>query len=133
MAARRSLPILLSEGVHAKGLCLPDQMDPDDFLKAKGPEELKMLMSNAPDLFIFLSLSLILSLFVLVFFKHTKREAAAFQLTSSAIFILMFIGFHFIASPLVGEYPLVLIRYYVIVLPFILFIVFFMLFMTTRV
>jgi DNA primase len=51
-AAERSLPILLSADVHPKGLTLPDGMDPDDFVKAKGAEALKDLMTKAPDLFV---------------------------------------------------------------------------------
>ncbi|MGZ3742532.1 MAG: DNA primase [Pseudobdellovibrionaceae bacterium] len=51
-AAERSLPILLSADVHPKGLTLPDDMDPDDFVKAQGAEALKDLMAKAPDLFV---------------------------------------------------------------------------------
>ncbi len=51
-AAERSLPILLSADVHPKGLTLPDGMDPDDFVKAKGAEALRDLMAKAPDLFV---------------------------------------------------------------------------------
>ncbi len=50
-AARRSLPILLSEGLLARGLFLPDKQDPDDFLKANGGPALRELIQNAPDLF----------------------------------------------------------------------------------
>lgn len=50
-AARRSLPILLSEDLLVRGLFLPDGLDPDDFLKSKGPEALRQLLSTAPDLF----------------------------------------------------------------------------------
>ena len=50
-AARRSLPILLSEGVLARGLFLPDQLDPDDFLKERGVTALRQLIQGAPDLF----------------------------------------------------------------------------------
>ncbi len=50
-AAKRSLPILLSEGILARGLFLPDQLDPDEFLQERGVEELKKSISAAPDLF----------------------------------------------------------------------------------
>lgn len=51
-AAERSLPVLLAADVHPKGLTLPEGMDPDDFVKAKGAEALKDLMAKAPDLFV---------------------------------------------------------------------------------
>ncbi|RYZ84568.1 MAG: DNA primase, partial [Proteobacteria bacterium] len=51
-AAERSLPILLAADVHPKGLTLPDNMDPDDFVKAKGAAALRELLSKAPDLFV---------------------------------------------------------------------------------
>ncbi len=50
-AAARSLPILLNEGLHARGLFLPDKLDPDDYLKLHGPAELRKLIAGAPDLF----------------------------------------------------------------------------------
>lgn len=50
-AASRSLPILLSEGLHARGLFLPDNLDPDDYLKSHGVAELRQHISGAPDLF----------------------------------------------------------------------------------
>ena len=51
MAAERSLPILLASELHPKGLVLPDEMDPDDFIRAKGADALKGLLDRAPDLF----------------------------------------------------------------------------------
>jgi DNA primase len=50
-AAQRSLPILLNAGVVPKGLTLPNELDPDEFLKAKGTKELKNLIEHAPELF----------------------------------------------------------------------------------
>lgn len=50
-AAQRSLPILLGAGLVAKGLTLPNDLDPDDFLKEKGTKELKNLIDHAPELF----------------------------------------------------------------------------------
>ncbi|NJL25106.1 MAG: DNA primase [Calothrix sp. SM1_5_4] len=50
-AARRSLPILLSEGLLARGLFLPEALDPDEFIKKRGAPELRELIAGAPDLF----------------------------------------------------------------------------------
>ena len=50
-AAERSLPLLLSAGLHPKGLILPEGQDPDDFVRAQGSESLKILLEEAPDLF----------------------------------------------------------------------------------
>jgi len=50
-AAHRSLPILLSEGLHARGLFLPDELDPDEFIIERGVDQLKKLIAGAPDLF----------------------------------------------------------------------------------
>lgn len=50
-AAERSLPILLSEGLYPKGLILENNLDPDDFVKKFGPDELQKKLQKAPDLF----------------------------------------------------------------------------------
>lgn len=50
-AAERSLPILLNEGLLPRGLFLPDELDPDEFLVERGVEELRRLITAAPDLF----------------------------------------------------------------------------------
>ena len=50
-AARRSLPILLSEGLFARGLFLPDELDPDEFINERGAQALKQAIQTAPDLF----------------------------------------------------------------------------------
>jgi DNA primase len=50
-AAARSLPILLSEGLHARGLFLPEELDPDEYIAKYGVAELRKLLSGAPDLF----------------------------------------------------------------------------------
>jgi DNA primase len=50
-AARRSLPILLSEGLFARGLFLPDALDPDEYIAEHGANALRQLIQTAPDLF----------------------------------------------------------------------------------
>lgn len=54
-AAERSLPILLSAGLRPRGLTLPGDLDPDEFLQSTearhGVEGLKHLLEQAPDLF----------------------------------------------------------------------------------
>lgn len=50
-AAERSLPILLAEGLFAKGLTLPDELDPDEFVTEKGVKALQALIRRAPELF----------------------------------------------------------------------------------
>lgn len=50
-AAERSLPILLSGDIYPKGLTLPDNMDPDDFVRSRGSLALKEMIEKAPDLF----------------------------------------------------------------------------------
>ncbi len=51
-AAQRSLPILLQSETWPKGLILPDNMDPDDFMKTHGLEAFKaFIVSNSQDLF----------------------------------------------------------------------------------
>lgn len=50
-AAERSLPILLQAGLIPRGLTLPDNKDPDDYVKSEGVEKLNKLIQEAPDLF----------------------------------------------------------------------------------
>lgn len=50
-AAERSLPILLSQGLFPRGFVLPEGMDPDDFVKKFGAEELKTRLRKSEDLF----------------------------------------------------------------------------------
>lgn len=49
-AAERSLSLLLEQDLYPRGLILPDNMDPDDFVKTKGAEELARLIDRSPDL-----------------------------------------------------------------------------------
>lgn len=50
-AAERSLPFLLAADLYPKGLTLPNNMDPDDYVKKYGAEALKVELERAPDLF----------------------------------------------------------------------------------
>jgi DNA primase len=56
--AERSLPILLSAGLMAKGFMLPDKMDPDDYVKTHGADKLREEIGRAPELFTLLLLKL---------------------------------------------------------------------------
>lgn len=51
MAAERSLPILLSQGLFPRGLTLTDAKDPDEFVIKFGVEALKKQIDASPDLF----------------------------------------------------------------------------------
>lgn len=51
MAAERSLPILLSQGLFPRGLTLTEAKDPDEFVIKFGTEALKKQIDSAPDLF----------------------------------------------------------------------------------
>lgn len=66
-AAERSLPILLGAGLHPRGLVLPDNQDPDDFVSKNGPDALRALIAQSTDLF-----SMILSMWM----KDYRGEAA---------------------------------------------------------
>lgn len=50
-AAEKSLPILLEVDVHPKGLTLPDELDPDEYLVDHKAEDLQKLIQKSPDLF----------------------------------------------------------------------------------
>lgn len=50
-AAKRSLPILLHEGLVVRGLILPDQLDPDEFIQKYGAAELQKKIKLAPEVF----------------------------------------------------------------------------------
>jgi DNA primase len=49
--AERSLPALLAADIRPRGVILPEGMDPDDFLREKGVEALRLEMERAGDLF----------------------------------------------------------------------------------
>lgn len=49
-AAERSLSLLLEQDLYPRGLILPDNMDPDDFVKNRGVGELNQLIDRSPDL-----------------------------------------------------------------------------------
>jgi DNA primase len=50
-AAEKSLPILLGAGLMAKGLILPEKLDPDEFVKERGADALRTELDRAPELF----------------------------------------------------------------------------------
>ncbi len=50
-AAEKSLPVLLAGGLMPKGLILQGGMDPDEFIKAKGADSLRIELDRAPELF----------------------------------------------------------------------------------
>lgn len=50
-AAEKSLPILLQAGLRPRGLTLPDNQDPDDFIRAQGAQAMEQALDGAPDLF----------------------------------------------------------------------------------
>jgi DNA primase len=50
-AAKRSLPILLAAGLRPRGLILPNELDPDEFVKQEGADSLLELVKNSKDLF----------------------------------------------------------------------------------
>ncbi len=51
MAAERSLPILLSQGLFPRGLTLTEAKDPDEFIYKFGVEALREKIQTSPDLF----------------------------------------------------------------------------------
>lgn len=51
MAAERSLPILLSQGLYPRGLTLVDAKDPDEYVIKFGVESLRQKIQSSPDLF----------------------------------------------------------------------------------
>jgi DNA primase len=50
-AAERSLPILFEAGLYPKGLTLPEEQDPDEFLLTNGDVKMTEQLTAAPDLF----------------------------------------------------------------------------------
>lgn len=51
-AMERSLPLFFQAGLHPKGVLLPDNMDPDDFIKQRGKENFSQILNEAHDLFL---------------------------------------------------------------------------------
>ncbi|MFN7824046.1 MAG: DNA primase [Pseudobdellovibrionaceae bacterium] len=49
-AAERSLPVLLEADLHPKGLILPDELDPDEYIAEHGVQALKDKIHQATDL-----------------------------------------------------------------------------------
>lgn len=50
-ATEKSLPLLFETGLYPKGLTLPDNQDPDEFLMANTPDKMESALATAPDLF----------------------------------------------------------------------------------
>jgi DNA primase len=51
-ATERSLPILLQAGLIPRGLFLPNELDPDEFVAEHGAEALQALVTSSPELFV---------------------------------------------------------------------------------
>jgi len=51
LAARRSLSILLEAGLYPKGITLPFELDPDEFIEEHGAQALKHSIEKAQDLY----------------------------------------------------------------------------------
>ena len=51
-AGERSLPLLLKEGLKVKFLSLPENQDPDDFIKQKGVQVFQEKLDSVQDLFL---------------------------------------------------------------------------------
>ncbi len=49
-AQERSLSVLLLEGLLPKGVTLPEELDPDEYVQTKGVENFKKLIDRAPEL-----------------------------------------------------------------------------------
>lgn len=73
IAAERSLKPLFSEGVCPLAVFLPDELDPDDFIKERGAEALQDIVNQAPELF-----AQVVSLW-LEDFKYTIHEKMEFM------------------------------------------------------
>jgi len=50
-ATEKSLPLLFESGLYPKGLTLPENRDPDEFLMTYGGEKMSEVLTSAPDLF----------------------------------------------------------------------------------
>jgi len=53
-AAVRTAEVLLAEGIDARLVILPEDEDPDSFIRKRGAEEMEKLMNSAPDYFTYL-------------------------------------------------------------------------------
>ena len=73
-AAEKSLPILLQAGLRPKGLVLPDELDPDEFIQERGAELLVEEIQRAPDLF-----NLVVHQWTLNFRGATTEKAAILE------------------------------------------------------
>lgn len=49
-ALQRSIPLFLTGGIQAKAVVLPENNDPDDYVRKHGPESLEKIIGGAPSL-----------------------------------------------------------------------------------
>ena len=102
--AERSLPALLSSGLRPKGLILPEGMDPDDFLAAKGPEELRRALAGGQDLF-----SILLARQWMASYRATAQDKL--RVIESAAQALLPVGPKLMEMPIIGLFADEMARY----------------------
>lgn len=102
--AERSLPALLASGLRPKGLILPEGMDPDDFLAAKGPEELSRVLAGGQDLF-----SILLARHWMASYRATAQDKL--RVIESAAQALLPVGPKLMEMPIIGLFADEMARY----------------------
>ncbi|HRK07872.1 MAG TPA: DNA primase [Pseudobdellovibrionaceae bacterium] len=102
--AERSLPALLASGLRPKGLILPEGMDPDDFLAAKGPEELRRVLAGGQDLF-----SILLARHWMASYRATAQDKL--RVIEAAAQALLPVGPKLMDMPIIGLFADEMARY----------------------
>lgn len=102
--AERSLPALLASGLRPKGLILPEGMDPDDFLAAKGPEELRRVLAGGQDLF-----SILLARHWMASYRATAQDKL--RVIEAAAQALLPVGPKLMEMPIIGLFADEMARY----------------------